>query len=426
MKRVISILGLLLAIGLFSASLVVAAPVQIRVAVTVGPNAEAAKALVPLFEAQNPDIRVDIVEIPWTDIYQMQLLDFMAKKGSYDLVMQSTSFFGEYVLGGHLEPLDPYFNDRSLVDKAAFNLNDFNQRVLAVVGSHGGKLYALPFMYFPQILVYRADLLEKVGATVPKTFDQYLEVVKKLDQLPGIHGTSVIGIRGGAGANVYAWAPYLYSFGGDFVDKNGKPTLNSPQAVKALEFYTRLYQYSPSEAVNMGTDQVTSAFGAGDLGMILMDADNAGALLDPNYTKFNGVTRYAVIPEGPAKVGVAGQGTPLLGAWSLGISKYSKHKKEAFKVLTFFLGNDPKTTETFVKFGIHPRASVLEKYSSTYPNYAIVAKELQDVKTIPVVPDWAQIEEALGNAISKAMLGQATPKQALDQAQKLAEVLVGN
>ncbi len=387
--------------------------VTVNMAVTTGPNANAARAIVPLFEADNPGIKVNIIEIPWDQIDTQQLLDFTSGKGSYDLVMQSTSFFGSYAVSGYLEPLEPFFANKSLIDAAAFNLDDFNKSVLDLVGTSNGKLYALPYMYFPQVLVYRVDLLKQIGASVPRTFDEYLDVVKKLDALPDMHGTSIIGLKGGAGANVYAWAPYLFNFGGKFADAQGKPTFNSPEGVKALEFYKQFLAYSPSEAVNYGTDQVTSAFGSGSLGIMLMDADNAGQLLDPSFTNLKrDQVGYAPIPSGPA----GGPGRALLGAWSISISKFSHQKEAAFKVMTYLLSNKPAVTTEFVKQGIEPRLSVLKQVADTYPNYGIVAQELPNVGPIPVVKNWLKIEDALATAISNALLGVQTSKAALDAA----------
>lgn len=392
-------------------------PVTVNMAITTGPNANAARAIVPLFEKDNPDIKVNIIEIPWNEIDTRQLLDFTSGKGGYDLVMQSTSFFGSYAASGFLEPLDVYLSNKSLIDAKAFNLDDFNKAVLDLVGNYKGKLYAMPYMYFPQIMVYRKDLLAKIGASVPKTFDEFLAVVKKLDKLPNMHGTSVIGIKGGAGADVYAWAPYLFNFGGSFTDAAGNPTFNTPEAVQALEFYKGLLAYSPSEAMSNGTDQVTSAFGAGNLGIMFMDADNAGALLDPTYTK---LTRdqlgFAPMPAGPA----GGHGRALLGAWSMGISKFSKSKNASFKVMTFLLSNRPDVTAEFVKQGINPRLSVLQQYASQYPNYGAVAEELPFVGPIPAVKSWVKMEDALATAISNALLNVKTVKQALDEAQAQA------
>lgn len=413
--------GLVLVVAMVVSGLITAAAAQqtvtVNMAVTSGPNANAAHAVIPLFEKQNPNIKVNIVEIPWNEIDTRQLLDFTSGKGSYDLVMQSTSFFGSYAAAGYLEPLDSYFSNSSLIDASAFNLDDFNKSVLDLVGTYKGKLYALPYMYFPQVMVYRKDLLSQIGASVPTNFDEYLSVVEKLDALPNVHGTSVIGLRGGAGADVYAWAPFLFGFGGSFTDASGNPTFNSPAAVKALQYYKQLFAYSPSEAINYGTDQVTSAFGAGNLGIMLMDADNSGELLDPSFTNLKrDQLGYAPIPGGPG----GGPGKPLLGAWSIGISKFSHNKDAAFKVMTFVLGNDPAVTKAFVGQGIDPRVSVLKQYADQLPNYRVVAQELDHVGPIPAVQNWLQMEDALGTAISNALLGVQTPQQALDQAQRIA------
>jgi len=419
-KKLYSVTVILCMMLVMSTMLLAAEKVTVNVAVTVGPNGTAAQAVKPIFEAKNPDIEVNITEIPWTDIYHIQLLDFMAKKGNYDLVMQSTSFFGEYAIDGFLEPLEEYFNDPTLIDKQAYDLEDFIPSVLKEVGSYQNKLYALPYMYFPQITVYRTDLLETAGVQVPVDFDQYLETVKKLESIEGVYGTSIIGIKGGAGGNVYAWGPYLFGYGGYYVDQQGNPSLNSPEAVKALEYYTELYKYSPSEAINMGTDQVTSAFGAGNVGIILMDADNAMALLDPNFTSYADKVGFALVPKGPGSE----TGKALLGAWSWAISKFSNNKKAAFIVLTAFLENDPEIADAFAKNGIHPRLSVLKNFSEKYKNYALVAEEIPNTKTVPVIPNWPQIEETISESISKAILGKMTPQDALNEAQEIAKVLV--
>ncbi len=412
---IILVASMLFALSAFAAgSKEAAGPVTVNMAVTTGPNANAARAIVPIFEKENPAIKVNIIEIPWNEIDTRQLLDFTSGKGGYDLVMQSTSFFGSYAASGYLEPLDSYLANPSLVDAKAFNLDDFNKTVLDLVGTYQGKLYAMPYMYFPQVMVYRKDLLAQAGLAEPKTFDEFLAVVKKLDTLPNMHGTSIIGIKGGAGADVYAWAPYLFNFGGSFTDAKGNPTFNTPQAVQALEFYKGLLAYSPSEAMSNGTDQVTSAFGAGNLGIMFMDADNAGALLDPTYTKLaRDQLGYAPMPTGPA----GGHGRALLGAWSMGISTFSKQKDAAFKVMTFLLSNRPDVSAEFVKQGIDPRLSVLQQYASQYPNYGAVAAELPYVGPIPAVKNWVKMEDALATAISNALLGVQTPRQALDEAQ---------
>ncbi len=101
----------------------------------------------------------------------------------------------------------------------------------------------------------------------------------------------------------------------------------------------------------------------------------------------------------------------------MGISKFSKNKEAAFKVMTFLLSNRPDVTAEFVKQGIDPRLSVLQQYAGQYPNYGAVAAELPYVGPIPAVKDWVKMEDALATAISNALLNVQTSQKALDDAQ---------
>ena len=85
-------------------------------------------------------------------------------------------------------------------------------------------------------MFYRKDLFERDGIAVPQTLDEYLEVVKHFHNPPELYGTAVRGLRG-SGMNVWRFSPYLKMFGGQYLDENGVPVFNSPEAVKAVEYY---------------------------------------------------------------------------------------------------------------------------------------------------------------------------------------------
>ena len=47
-------------------------------------------------------------------------------------------------------------------------------------------------------------------------------------------------------AAVYTLAPFIFNFGGQWLDKDNQPLLSSPPAVKGLEMYGRmLREYGP-------------------------------------------------------------------------------------------------------------------------------------------------------------------------------------
>ena len=195
--------------------------------------------------------------------------------------------------------------------------------------------------------------------------------------------------------------------------------MNSPEAVKALDFFAELAKYAPSETINAGADEVTGSFAGGQVGIIDIDADEAAGLLDPEYTEYVDVIGMDTLPAGEFTI-VQGQGIPHLGAWSMGISAFSEHKNEAFRILTDILSNDADITAEYVKYGVHPRMSVLNKYKDTWANYEVVFKELPGTKSIPVINNWPEIEERIATAISKKLIGEMDSKEALDEAQEQA------
>ena len=59
------------------------------------------------------------------------------------------------------------------------------------------------------LMVYRKDLLEKAGIKPPKTLDEFIVAVQKLnDPDHGVYGIALRGLRG-SGANVWRWMPYF-------------------------------------------------------------------------------------------------------------------------------------------------------------------------------------------------------------------------
>ena len=112
------------------------------------------------------------------------------------------------------------------------------------VATFEDKVYFAPLTGGGDLLVYRKDLLDKAGVAVPKTLDEMIAAVKKLnDPDHGVYGIALRGQRG-SGANVWRWMPYFRGFGGKWFDGD-TPVFDGEPAVKATETYLELFKYSP-------------------------------------------------------------------------------------------------------------------------------------------------------------------------------------
>jgi multiple sugar transport system substrate-binding protein len=383
---------------------------EITVPATVGVNEPIIRALAPEFMKKYPNIKVKVVGINYLNVYERQLLDLKAKRGGFDLLTHTPSFFSIYVANGYLEPIQPLIDNAKLTDKAQLGLDDFPQSLLKEANSFQDKLYGLPFIEFPVAFIYRKDLFEKNKLAVPKTFDEMMATSKKLNAPPGIYGNTVQGTVGGAGGNTWNWYPILFSFGGQILDDSGKPVINSPEAVKALQYYVDLYKCcSPKESVNWDNSSPYEPILGGKLASLVTDSDTY-----PQVSKGKYPIGIAPMPAGPAGA------RPLAGAWSHSISKYSKHKEAAWLFMQFIASKEAMP-EYEKAGGIPPRLSVLE--ASDNPLYKVVDESLKNAKGLPKVPNYLQMEDAIGRAIADALLDKKSPQEALDGAQQELEQL---
>lgn len=377
---------------------------EITVPATVGVNEPILRALAPEFEKKYPNIKVKVVGINYLNVYERQLIDLKSKRGNLDLLTHTPSFFSIYVANEYLEPLQPLIDNKGLTDDETLALDDLAPSLLEEANTYEDELYGLPFIEFPVAFIYRKDLFEKENIEVPETLDEMMEISKQLHDPPKIYGNTVQGTVGGAGANTWNWYPFLFSYGGDILDDSGKPVINSPEAVEALQYYVDLYKCcSPKESVNWDNSSPYEPMLGGKLAMLVTDADTY-----PQVVKGDHEIGVAPMPAGPAG------SHPLAGSWSYSISKFSENKEAAWLFMQFIASKE--AMPEYVKAGgIPPRLSTLNEGDD--PLFKVVAQSLEQAKGLPKVPNYLEMEDAIGRAIASALLEDETPKEALDGAQ---------
>src|SRR6059058_2418023 len=146
----------------------------IRVVTFTGPQiAEPLQRRAPDFEKAT-GAKVQIITVPFSDLYQKLLTDFSTKTNSYDATVFDPQWMGDYVPPGYLEDLtDRVKNDSSLQwDDIAPFFRDFS-------ATFKGKVYTIPLDGDFQMVYYRKDLLDKDGLKPPETWDDYLTIAQK-------------------------------------------------------------------------------------------------------------------------------------------------------------------------------------------------------------------------------------------------------
>jgi multiple sugar transport system substrate-binding protein len=143
----------------------------------------------------------------------------------------------------------------------------FSQAALAL-GSVDGVPAAVPSDGWGQLLIYRKDLFDEADLGKPDTFDKVLTAAEELND----PGSVLFGITASNDPTVVftqqTWEHFALANGCNLVDASGRVTLDTPNCVEAINFYTNLLNnYSPPGMQNAVSTRAT--YFAGQAAMIV-------------------------------------------------------------------------------------------------------------------------------------------------------------
>ncbi len=380
------------------------------------------------------------VRIEWGDetaIRQKVAADLAAATGRYDLILVGTDGGVQtYGYGGFLEPLDKYLEE---YPTEYFDPRDFFPSFLDA-NRVEGTLYALPYYSFGAGVMYRKDIFDKYGLTPPKDADELYEVLEALKS--GLRGDGItdvypVTMRGAPGEEptldvagfVYAWAGYPAWFEGGATtpdqirDKKAMPIFTGDFAPGFSAFVEISQEYGPPGIATHTWVDMMNIYAMGKAVILMPSAINAYAALgvteDENVKKY---TRFAKIPTGPG-----GKQIQSFWTFSLGMNKDSRHKKEAWKVLSFLMGKE--SMQAFAERTQWPNVTMK---SVLYSDVLVKRYGMEEIKLneesileaepfyFPYIPELNEYMDRIGTATSEAIAKMKSVDQVLSGLQTWA------
>src|SRR5947199_5180223 len=178
------------------------------------------------------------------------------------------------------------------------------------------------------MLYYRKDLLDAAGITsARKTWDEMSADCKKVQATNAGVGCYAGQFEKYEGLTVN-FSEAVNSAGGAIVDDQGKPTVNTPEAKKGLDFLVQGFQNGtiPKEAITYKEEEGRRAFQDGKLAFHRQwPYQYAKANATDGSSKVAGKFAVAPLP------GLSGTGKSSLGGHNLAISKFAKNKGSALE-----------------------------------------------------------------------------------------------
>lgn len=369
--------------------------------------------LIDNFEKDNPNIEVEYVGLPKDDA-KSKLDAAIAAKDTPDVASLQTSWLPEFSIRDTLVPLDDYFEKSDLNGKINQGAIDFNKKIV-----NDGKLYGIPYTQNLDILWLRKDLFEEKGLQAPETWDDFYSDVEKLTT-DDMYGYT---IRGGAGGSLQLQRlMYAYSGITEYVDENGKCTVNDPKHVEFLKKYFDMYQkYTPKSDITNGYKEMVAGF---DTGKVAILHHNIGSFGEHSKSLEANQFEPAPLPKSVNGNYVAEGGNTI----GVSIFNNTKHPDEAFKLVEY-LNNAASQSKWNQQVGQIPtNADVLEEDWIKNAEHIKVAFDVYDDADTALyeppfyLPDYRSIlDNKVDPGIQAVMGGEKSVEDFLDEWTKAIE-----
>src|SRR5246127_2633531 len=384
------------------------------------------KKLSSKFEQKNPDIKLNWVIVEENVLRQKVTLDITQHSGLYDLVfigLYDTPIFAKQ---GNLLPFENL--------PAEYDLEDVFKSIRDGL-SYDGKLYALPFYGESSMLMYRKDLLEAKGLTMPEqpTYDDIKKFADALtDKAKGIYGITLRG-KPGWGENMAYVDTLLNTFGCTWFDEKWNPTIDTPEWKKAITFYVDLMKADgPPGASSNGFNENLTLFASGKAAMWIDATSLGGPLYDKTQSQVADKVAFANAP-----IAVTPNGSHWLWSWVFAIPQKAKAPEAAEKFALWATSKDYiKLVADDAGWATVPpgtRTSTYENpdYQKAAPFASVTLKAMQTadpnnpcIKPVPYtgiqfvgIPEFQSIGTVVGQNISGALAGKMSVDEALKDSQ---------
>jgi multiple sugar transport system substrate-binding protein len=164
-----------------------------------------------------------------------------------------------------------------------------------------GKAYGVPRQVSPWPLVTRLDILEAAKVDPPKTWDEFIEVCKKLQKPPRLTGYGMcLGLATDTDNNVINT---MWSYGGKLVEADNKTVaLNAPGTVQAVKLIAEMFQKHkiiPKGSVSWDNQGNNKAYQSRQV-IFALNPSSIYAHLAESDKELYAVTGMLPVPAGPA------------------------------------------------------------------------------------------------------------------------------
>ncbi len=356
------------------------------------------------WNAQHPDEKARLIELPEDADSQREKMiqNAQTKSDAYDVLVTDVVWTSEFAANRVIIPLP----------ENAFPLDKMLKPVIDTT-KYLDKVYAAPSSSDGGMLYYRTDLLKAAGiAKPPTTWQEMIDDCKKIQATPQGKGAGCYAgqFEKYEGLTVNA-SEVINGAGGQVTDDSGKPNVDTPEAVKGLDFLVNGFKdgYIPKEAITYKEEEGRRAFQGGKLIFQRQWPYQYNLANGDEGTQVKGKFAVAPLP------GLDGPGASSLGGHNLAISTYSKHKKSALDFIKFYTSEQNQKANLELASQAPTFANLYDDKSlqEKYPYLTTLRDSINNAVPRPKVVRYGDASTAIQDAAYAALTGTKSSSDAL-------------
>lgn len=359
------------------------------------------------FEAENPNIKVDWLDVPAADLSK-KILTAVSTDTAPDVVNLNPTFASQ------LAELDALVNmeeavseeDKALYVKGAWEANQID-----------GKTFAIPWYLSTSVTLNNKLIFEEAGLDPEKpatTYEEAAEYAKIIKEETGKYGYF-------PSMDLSLVLQHMVMMGAELTNEDGtQAAFNTAEGLYAFEYFTKLYQDGliPREALTGDQRSTIDMYQAGQVAFF----DGSQFIVQ---VKENSPEIYENTLPSEAITGKSGKKT--MSVQNVVVPSQTEHEEAAVKFALFLTNGEnqlefskltpilPSNVEAladpfFTEAGEDAEATDLVRIVS--------ASQLESAELlVPPMENYDELRQAMYDAISASMLGEMEPQEALDQAE---------
>lgn len=368
----------------------------------MGREGEVVSELVREFERENPGIRVQVQQIPWSAAHE-KLLTAHVGRSTPDLAQLGNTWISEFAALRALEPLDSHIAASASIDSADYFGGIWSTNRI------DASVYGIPWYVDTRVLFYRKDLLQRAGwDSIPATWSEWRESMQAIKRLGGADHFAIL-------LPMNEWVPPTVlglQAGSPLLGENDtRGAFSQPAFRRAFQFYVDLFESGLAPPLtNNEVANLYQEFARGYFAMYITGPWNLGEFASRLPADLQDDWGTAPIPgPDPGTPGVS-----VAGGSSLVLFRGSPRAAEAWRLVEFL--QRPEIQQRFWRLtGDLPsrvaawQDSMLERDDRMHA----FRRQLEHVVPTPKIPEWELIAVRLQERAESAVRGAVPPDSAL-------------